>query len=115
MRDGIGLTLLGGIMRASQHDFRIMVGISLLQAFGIHSRDQQATEYRRAHYSVSQQGMITSEPSKLDLRTYHFAQCLHSNVRPQIQRKRLPKRLERPRAAEHKRAFKPPMPIQLSC
>ncbi|KAF8955028.1 hypothetical protein BDZ97DRAFT_1634183, partial [Flammula alnicola] len=38
MRDGIGLTLLGGIMRGLQHDFRIMVGLLLQQTFGIHSR-----------------------------------------------------------------------------
>ncbi|KAF8157089.1 hypothetical protein B0H34DRAFT_798402 [Crassisporium funariophilum] len=55
MRDGIGLTLLGGIMRGLQYDFRIMVGILLQQTFGIHSRDQQSTEYRRAHYSISRQ------------------------------------------------------------
>jgi hypothetical protein len=67
MRDGIGLTLLGGIMRALQHDFRIMVGILLQQTFGIYSRDQQATEYRRAHYSISRQGMITSDLLKLEI------------------------------------------------
>jgi hypothetical protein len=67
MRDGIGLTLLGGIMRALQHDFRIMVGILLQQTFGMHSRDQQATEYRRAHYFISRQGMIASAPIKLEI------------------------------------------------
>jgi len=58
-RDGIDLTLLGGVMRGMQYDFRVMSSLSLQQSHGIYGRDQEATDYRRAQMSITQQGMAT--------------------------------------------------------
>jgi len=55
-RDGIDLTLLSGIMRAMQYDFRVMSSLALLGVHGISTRDQPSTEYRRAQTSISRQG-----------------------------------------------------------
>ncbi|KAF8576945.1 hypothetical protein K439DRAFT_1622492 [Ramaria rubella] len=40
--------MLAGIMRGMQYDSRAMIGVELLRTYGILSRDQQQTHFRRA-------------------------------------------------------------------
>jgi hypothetical protein len=51
-RDGIKLTMLAGIMRGMHYDARAMQGLDVLQQYGIHSRDQHATHFRRAARAI---------------------------------------------------------------
>ncbi|KAF8587967.1 hypothetical protein K439DRAFT_1652094 [Ramaria rubella] len=51
-RDGIKLTMLAGIMRGMQYDSRAMSGLELLRTYGISSRDQQQTHFRRASRAI---------------------------------------------------------------
>jgi len=55
-RDGVNLTLLGGIMRGLQYDQRAMDALSLHDIHGIISRDQEATHFRRLERSVQRRG-----------------------------------------------------------
>ena len=56
-REGINLTLLAGIMKGMVYDQAAMVSIDMNSAFGINSRDVEATEAFRAARSVSRKGM----------------------------------------------------------
>ncbi len=47
-RDGVGLTILAGIMRGMQFDARLEAGRKLFKTQGIYSRDQMATHFRRS-------------------------------------------------------------------
>ncbi|KAF8582842.1 hypothetical protein K439DRAFT_1350218 [Ramaria rubella] len=51
-RDGVKLTMLAGIMRGMQYDSRAMTGLQLLSTYGISSRDQQPTHFRRAARAI---------------------------------------------------------------
>lgn len=52
-RDGVNLTMLGGIMRAMQYDARAMGTLELHSSQGIYSRDQTATHFRRLQRSLN--------------------------------------------------------------
>ncbi|KAF7372317.1 hypothetical protein MVEN_00091900 [Mycena venus] len=54
-RDGINLTILGGIMRGMQYDARAMAALSLYSSHGIYHRDQTSTHFRRYQRSVNRQ------------------------------------------------------------
>ncbi|KAF8582115.1 hypothetical protein K439DRAFT_1511977 [Ramaria rubella] len=47
-RDGVKLTMLAGIMRGMQYDSRVLSGLELLRMYGISTRDQLQTHFRRA-------------------------------------------------------------------
>ncbi|KJA15069.1 hypothetical protein HYPSUDRAFT_59028 [Hypholoma sublateritium FD-334 SS-4] len=47
-RDGVGLTILAGIMRGMQFDARLEASRKLFKTQGIFSRDQMATHFRRS-------------------------------------------------------------------
>ncbi|KAJ7256624.1 hypothetical protein C8J57DRAFT_982448, partial [Mycena rebaudengoi] len=51
-RDGVNLTVLGGIMRGMQYDARAMGTLDLYSSEGIYSRDQTATHFRRLQHSL---------------------------------------------------------------
>lgn len=53
------LTLLGGISRGLQYDFRSMASLQLHATDGIYSRDQLVTDYRRSQTSITRQGQCT--------------------------------------------------------
>ena len=55
-RDGIGLTLLAGVMRGQQYDKRMISSINLHISQGINSRDTIATHTFRATRSISRTG-----------------------------------------------------------
>ncbi|KAF9472113.1 hypothetical protein BDN70DRAFT_909218 [Pholiota conissans] len=55
-RDGVGLTILGGIMRGMQFDARIEAGRELFKTTGIFSRDQLSTHFHRSKRAVNRQG-----------------------------------------------------------
>jgi len=59
-REGINLTLLAGIMKGMVYDQAAMVSIDTNNAFGINTRDTEATEAFRAARSVSRKGMYSS-------------------------------------------------------
>ncbi|KAJ6554288.1 hypothetical protein B0H19DRAFT_1029451 [Mycena capillaripes] len=50
-RDGVNLTMLGGIMRGMQYDARAMAALDLHSSQGIYARDQTATHFRRLQRS----------------------------------------------------------------
>jgi len=60
-RDGINLTLLGGIMRGLQYDQQAMDALSLHDIHGIISRDQEATHFPRLERSVQRRGAFIFE------------------------------------------------------
>ncbi len=55
-RDGVNLTMLAGVMRGMQFDWRTMASINLYRDTGIHYRDQPATHAHRIAHSVSRHG-----------------------------------------------------------
>jgi hypothetical protein len=55
-RDGVNLTMLGGIMRGMQYDARAMEALELHSSQGIYSRDQTATHFRRLQRSLNRHG-----------------------------------------------------------
>ncbi|KAK6988958.1 hypothetical protein R3P38DRAFT_2471187, partial [Favolaschia claudopus] len=55
-RDGVNLTILGGIMRGMQYDARAMEALQLHSAQGIYVRDQTATHFRRLQRSLNRHG-----------------------------------------------------------
>ncbi|KAG6374217.1 hypothetical protein JVT61DRAFT_4875 [Boletus reticuloceps] len=55
-REGINLTLLAGIMKGSKYDQTAMVSIDVHSAFGINTRDAEATHAFRAARAVSRKG-----------------------------------------------------------
>lgn len=55
-RDGVNLTMLAGIIRGMQYDWRAMVSIDLYRTTGIQSRDQPATYAFRIGRSVARHG-----------------------------------------------------------
>ncbi|KAK7001956.1 hypothetical protein R3P38DRAFT_3326837 [Favolaschia claudopus] len=57
-RDGVNLTILGGIMRGMQYDARAMAAISLYSSQGIYSRDQTSTHFRRTQRSVARRVLV---------------------------------------------------------
>ena len=58
--EGINLTLLAGIMKGMVYDQAAMVSIDTNSAFGINTRDTEATEAFQAARSVSLKGMYSS-------------------------------------------------------
>ncbi|KAJ7778963.1 hypothetical protein B0H16DRAFT_1838049 [Mycena metata] len=52
-RDGVNLTMLGGIMRGMQYDVRAMEALELHSSDGIYSRDQTSTHFRRLQRSLN--------------------------------------------------------------
>jgi hypothetical protein len=52
-RDGVNLTILGGIMLEMQFDARATTRLDLYRTKGIYTRDQQATHFRRYERSVN--------------------------------------------------------------
>jgi hypothetical protein len=57
-RDGIGLTLLAGIMRGQQRDMQMLSSINLHVSHGINTRDTVSTHTFRATHTVNRTGMI---------------------------------------------------------
>ncbi|KAJ7834333.1 hypothetical protein B0H14DRAFT_2363848 [Mycena olivaceomarginata] len=57
-RDGVNLTMLGGIMRGMQYDARAMGALELHASQGIYARDQTATHFRRQQRSVNRHGEL---------------------------------------------------------
>lgn len=55
-RDGIGLTLLAGIMRGQQCDMRTISGIDVNISYGINHRDTISTHAFRAVRTVNRTG-----------------------------------------------------------
>ncbi|KAF8833796.1 hypothetical protein BDN67DRAFT_998876 [Paxillus ammoniavirescens] len=55
-REGINLTLLAGIMKGMKYDQAAMVSIDTHSAFGINTRDSEATHAFRAARAVSRKG-----------------------------------------------------------
>ncbi|KAF5313764.1 hypothetical protein D9619_013715 [Psilocybe cf. subviscida] len=64
-RDGVNLTILGGIMRGMQYDARASVSILLVDSHGIHARDQQATHFQRYERSLHRQLKVQREQQKM--------------------------------------------------
>lgn len=56
-RDGIGLTLLAGIMQGKDYDGRTFSSIEIHKLYGINTRDNASTHNFRALRSVSRHGM----------------------------------------------------------
>ncbi|KAJ7728102.1 hypothetical protein B0H16DRAFT_1331143 [Mycena metata] len=56
-RDGVNLTMLGGIMRGMQYDARAMGTLKLHSMHGIYTRDQTATHFRRLQRSLNRHSM----------------------------------------------------------
>ncbi|KAF9231054.1 hypothetical protein BU15DRAFT_29339, partial [Melanogaster broomeanus] len=52
-RDGVHLTLLGGVMRGQDYDERAASSIDIHQTYGINTRDRGSTHTRRASRAVS--------------------------------------------------------------
>ncbi|KAJ7644777.1 hypothetical protein FB45DRAFT_1116565 [Roridomyces roridus] len=75
-RDGVNLTMLGAIMRGMQYDARAMGALDLHSSFGIYSRDQASTHFRRHQRSVNRhvvvqtrivaQNVVESTPSVVE-------------------------------------------------
>ncbi|KAG1799560.1 hypothetical protein EV424DRAFT_1545973 [Suillus variegatus] len=64
-RDGVGLTLLGGIMRGFHYDTNISASLDLFDAFGINSSDRLSTHAYRAKRALARQVRYTrSSPSE---------------------------------------------------
>ncbi|KAJ6565296.1 hypothetical protein DFH09DRAFT_919678 [Mycena vulgaris] len=61
-RDGVNLTMLGGIMRGMQYDARAMGALELPSTQGIYSRDQTATHFRRLQRSLNRH---SKSPSRI--------------------------------------------------
>ncbi|KAJ7159144.1 hypothetical protein C8R43DRAFT_882333 [Mycena crocata] len=57
-RDGVNLTMLGGIMRGMQYDARAMGALDLHSSQDIYVRDQTATHFRRLQRSLNQHGTL---------------------------------------------------------
>ncbi|KAG6376608.1 hypothetical protein JVT61DRAFT_10212 [Boletus reticuloceps] len=55
-RDGISLTLLGGVMRGKDYDERVNRSIETHSMFGIHTRDRASTHVRRTSRAVERLG-----------------------------------------------------------
>lgn len=55
-RDGVNLTMLAGIIRGMQYDWRAMVSIDLYRTTGIQYRDEPATYTFRIGRSVARHG-----------------------------------------------------------
>ncbi|KAJ6517779.1 hypothetical protein DFH09DRAFT_1098682 [Mycena vulgaris] len=58
-RDGVNLTMLGGIMRGMQYDARAMGALELHASQGIYSRDQTSTHFRRLQRSLNGHGIFS--------------------------------------------------------
>ena len=56
-RDGVNLTVLGGIMRGMQYDHRAAASLDLHATQGIYNRDQLATHFHRLGRSVNRHGL----------------------------------------------------------
>ena len=67
-RDGVNLTMLGGIMRGMQYDARAMGALELHSTQGIYSRNQTATHFRRLQRSLNRH---SKSPSRI-----HFCRYL---------------------------------------
>ncbi|KAJ7505090.1 hypothetical protein B0H11DRAFT_1709164 [Mycena galericulata] len=65
-RDGVNLTMLGGIMRGMQYDARTMGSLELHSSQGIYSRDQTSTHFRRLQRSLNRHGRYLSRADILD-------------------------------------------------
>ncbi|KAG6374675.1 hypothetical protein JVT61DRAFT_4044 [Boletus reticuloceps] len=63
-RDGINLTLLGGIMRGKEYDDRAAASIELHAAYSINRRDQCSTHARRASRSIAWHGKMPYDLSQ---------------------------------------------------
>ncbi|KAG2361563.1 hypothetical protein BDR07DRAFT_1485725 [Suillus spraguei] len=64
-RDGVGLTLLGGIMRGFHYDTNICASLDLFDAFGINSTDHLSTHAYRAKRALARQVIyVKSLPSE---------------------------------------------------
>ncbi|KAF8184741.1 hypothetical protein BJ912DRAFT_852992, partial [Pholiota molesta] len=59
-RDGMNLTVLGGIMLGMQYDFRATASRELHKNEGIYTGDQEATHFRRIARSVNRQGIVSN-------------------------------------------------------
>ncbi|KAJ7292092.1 hypothetical protein C8J57DRAFT_1212498 [Mycena rebaudengoi] len=57
-RDGVNLTVLGGIMRGMQYDARAMGALELHSSQGVYSRDQTATHFRRLQRSLNRHVVV---------------------------------------------------------
>ncbi|KAJ7493180.1 hypothetical protein B0H11DRAFT_2277283 [Mycena galericulata] len=57
-RDGVNLTILGGIMRGMQYDARAMAALSLHSSLGIYHRDQTSTHFRRFQRTLNRQVLV---------------------------------------------------------
>ncbi|KAJ7234827.1 hypothetical protein C8J57DRAFT_1531331 [Mycena rebaudengoi] len=57
-RDGVNLTVLGGLMRGMQYDARAMGTLELHSSQGVYSRDQTATHFRRLQRSLNRHVVV---------------------------------------------------------
>ncbi|KAJ7242720.1 hypothetical protein C8J57DRAFT_1526083 [Mycena rebaudengoi] len=57
-RDGVNLTVLGGLMRGMQYDARAMGALELHSSQGVYSRDQTATHFRRLQRSLNRHVVV---------------------------------------------------------
>ncbi len=62
-RDGVGLTILGGIMRGMQFDARAETSCQLFEDQGIYSRDHQSTHFQRYERAVDRKGISLFDPA----------------------------------------------------
>ncbi|KAJ6477249.1 hypothetical protein DFH09DRAFT_1293043 [Mycena vulgaris] len=65
-RDGVNLTMLGGIMRGMQYDARAMGALELHSSQGIYSRDQTATHFRRLQRSLNRHVIVQTRVTARD-------------------------------------------------
>ncbi|KJA22509.1 hypothetical protein HYPSUDRAFT_215715 [Hypholoma sublateritium FD-334 SS-4] len=63
-RDGVGLTILGGIMRGMQFDARAETSCQLFEDQGIYSRDHQSTHFRRYERAVDRKVYVQRKTAK---------------------------------------------------
>ncbi|KAG1859246.1 hypothetical protein F4604DRAFT_1906143 [Suillus subluteus] len=79
-RDGVGLTLLGGIMQGFHYDENICASLDLFDAFGINSSDRLSTHAYRAKRALARQVRYTKSLPSLA--------CVHltsPSVEPQLE------------------------------
>ncbi|KAF8975638.1 hypothetical protein BDQ17DRAFT_1267859 [Cyathus striatus] len=88
-RDGINLTLLGGIMRGMQYDFRIQSSLTLQSTEGVYVHDQLSTEFycsmtSVSHHVLSQCRIEKQSPRKSPQKKKKFS-CKQLSIIPMAQ------------------------------
>lgn len=82
-RDGVGLTLLGGIMRGFHYDENISTSLDLFDAFGINSSDRLSTHAYRAKRALARQVRHTNSLPSQGNTSFACVHLASPSVEPQ--------------------------------